>query len=164
MASRLQSCSQISLSAQLPLIPHLIKGGVMAGRPQAARSSGRPAPPSAAEEPLYMEMSPRRSGPAEPSRLLTGSRTNHPGCSDGNLARTIPQLNTDEPASIFWLCWAINYASRAEWILAQILTRCQCSWWFTPGCAALQEEEDEAGKQPASAERLLMLWICVDWW
>lgn len=25
----------------------------------------------------------------------------------------IPQLNTDEPASIFWLCWAINYMSQA---------------------------------------------------
>ncbi len=68
MASRLQSCSQIRLSAQLPLMPHLIKGGVMAGPPQAARSSEHPALLSAAEEPLYMEMSPRRSGPPSPAR------------------------------------------------------------------------------------------------
>lgn len=167
MAFRLQSCSQIRVSAKLPLMPHLIKGGMVAGPPRAARSSERPARPSATEEPFYMEMSRRRSEPAEPTRpgqLLTSSRTNHPGCSDGNLARTMPQLNTDEPASIFWLCRAINYTSQAGWILAHILTRCQRSWWFTPGCAALQEEEDEAGKLPASAQRLLLLWLCVDCW
>lgn len=52
----------------------------MAGPPQAARSSERPALLSAGEEPLYMEMSLRRWGPrrAEPAGLFTNSRTNHP--------------------------------------------------------------------------------------
>lgn len=65
MASRLLGCSQIRLSAQLPPVPHLIKGGVVAGPPQAAHSSEHPAPLSAGEQPLYMEMSLRRRGPAE---------------------------------------------------------------------------------------------------
>lgn len=68
MASRLQSCSQIRLSARLPLIPHLIKGGVVAGPPQATCSSEHPALLSAREEPLYMEMSPSRSGPSKLSQ------------------------------------------------------------------------------------------------
>lgn len=46
-------------------MPHLIKGGVVAGPPQAAHSSEHPAPLSAGEQPLYMEMSLRRRGPAE---------------------------------------------------------------------------------------------------
>lgn len=55
-------------------MPHLIKGGVVAG-------------------PLLRAASLYGNEPAT-LRLLTGSGTNHPGRSDGNLARTIPRLHT----------------------------------------------------------------------
>lgn len=38
----------------------------------------------------------------------------HPVCLGGNLAQMIPQLNTDEPASILWPSWDVNYMTEAE--------------------------------------------------
>lgn len=38
----------------------------------------------------------------------------HPACLGGNLSQMIPQLNTDEPGSIMWPSWDVNYMTEAE--------------------------------------------------
>lgn len=148
-----RSCSQIRLSAQLPLMPHLIKGCVMAGLPAPIHRGAS----------LYGN-EPETLRPSRARRVsLTNSRTNHPRCSDGNLApddsttQQLSRLNAKK-ASLFWLHWAVNYMSQEGRVNPRpdinTLSR-------APGDL---RREDEAEKTPATAEQLLILRLCVDGW